>query len=778
MTKELAAFISFFADEEALRSAIEGLLNRRDGCSGIRNLHGKDENGKDLIFYEPAGLGRMRLYACVVKVGKITGSASDPKSGARNVMIQCQQALDTPVLSTEGQAEWVNHVFVMCPNELSATAMDSISGLFGNKASQIEFICGNDLLRLFRDLWPDFIVFQPDLLSAHLDSLGRELKSDTNIEKLATVHGLSTSVRKKNIYIEPSLFQVRGEISRGVTLLTELDLRGPILQSQVEELGESICSVATSLRVVEYLPSSYKKKLDIMQKKLRAWPKRIKASWLETFNRAANEARMRNEPMGRAVPISNGIVSDFLSSEEYRYTTDVYNELDQEITDSNAQIAGMSDKLALLGSPLFAQYASLSHATTTCFPMVRCHEEGRYEWLPSEVLAPGRNVLVTGAPGYGKTSFCRNHFLADLEKYKTGSNVLPLYFAAHSIEVTGRESFEEMFVRQEVAAKLKADSGLCVRIYLDGLDEIGSKELRDAVIRIAKQACAATDSRYHCVATAREHVGGYWTNWLSRVRLSPMSEARLQELVTAWLDGNVELISRFYSELEHSQSLIPVLGVPLLATLTVLVFKNLHRLPENRLRLYEMFIDSLLGGWNLAKGLQRNSKYSSTAKRLILARLAGYLHARKLKECDRSHLLATLKQATPVLEVEAESVIAELVEDGLLLPTGRSTYTFPHLSFQEYLAAKDAIDPSRQEEKRIVRSYLAGDDWYKEVANFIVSMTTHPIKMRGWISELVKPLASPGALSNAEKRGAELIARVAETFPESKSASAYCQIQK
>src|SRR5207244_4982019 len=123
--------------------------------------------------------------------------------------------------------------------------------------------------------------------------------------------------------------------------------------------------------------------------------------------------------------------------------------------------------------------------------------------------------------------------------------------------------------------RLATDPSLTVRIYLDGLDEV-SPELRHRIFMIVKEACVGENARYHCVATARDHVGGYSTNWLVRVSLSPFSPDKLRDLVTAWLDGETELISRFYSELKHSESLVPVLGVPLLATLTLLVFKNLH----------------------------------------------------------------------------------------------------------------------------------------------------------------------------------------------------------
>lgn len=218
VTPELQAFIDHFRDEAELRSAIEGLLSRRDECQGVRNLHGKDEHGKDLIFHAPAGLGRPKLNACVVKLDRITGSASDATSGARNVLIQCDQALDTPVLNALGQEEWVSHVYVMCPNELSPTAMQSVSGAFKGKPSQIEFLCGHDFLQMFKKHWPDFIFFQPDLLSAHLETLAKELESDANIQKLATAHGLSTLTQNKNIYVEPSISQVKARLSRGELL--------------------------------------------------------------------------------------------------------------------------------------------------------------------------------------------------------------------------------------------------------------------------------------------------------------------------------------------------------------------------------------------------------------------------------------------------------------------------------------------------------------------------------------------------------------------------------
>jgi hypothetical protein len=609
------------------------------------------------------------------------------------------------------------------------------------------------------------------LLSAHLETLAKELESDVNIQRLATAHGLSALTQKKNIYVEPSLSQTRAKLSRGAALLEPPLLSKITSPREIQELKNNIDTIGTSLQIVDYLPPSYQRKRDRARDDLDEWPDRFNEAWSKAYNHAVTESfkRNRNAPPP-IVQLPMHIVDEFFGSAAYRFVADVYGELDRQINSANNCAAPSNDRLDLLRSECFPNYGSLLHASTICFPTIEALPNGLAEWSADELLANNRNALVTGAPGFGKTSFCRNHFLADLEKFRTGqSQIVPLYFVAQSITISEGQGFEEVFIRREVASRLKSDSSLTVRIYLDGLDEVRSKEVRDRILMTVRQACTGENTRYHCLATARDHVGGYSTNWLARVRLSAMSSEKLRELVTAWLDGDTALIARFYSELANSESLIPVLGVPLLATLTVLVFKNLHRLPENKLRLYQMFIDLLLGGWNLAKGLQRASVFSSTVKLLVLTRLAGMMHSQRLTECTDSQIFSILKQVAPTWIPKLQAVVTELIEDGLLLHTGRLSYTFPHLSFQEYLAAKDAIDPSRgEEEKRVVRSYLAGDDWYKEVANFIVSMTTNPIGMRGWVVDLVKPYATSRALSDSEKRAGYLLSKLSEAFPECK----------
>jgi hypothetical protein len=623
------------------------------------------------------------------------------------------------------------------------------------------------LLRLFRNYWPDFIFFQPDLLSAHLDQLRQELAFDTNIQKLASVHGLSTAAQKTYIYIQPTLSQRKGTLARGSHLIGRSELANIEPSGANQELLTMFEDLTRSLQVIDYLPPLYQRRRDRISKKLSEWPNKFRTAWSKDLNWKTNEAYKRKERPPRTVPIPKHVIDEFLKSDEYTFLKEMYGDLDSQIAVANEVVAAESSRIGILDNPSFATYASLLHSATTCFPAIQFAQTGTFEWSPREILGKNRNLLVTAAPGFGKTSFCRHHFLADLESFREGSYILPLYFAAHAVSIDG-QTFSQVFVRQEVEEKLAAEPTIEVRVYLDGIDEIRSTQLRDDILQLFKGACTADEARFRCVVTAREHVGDYASSWLTRVSISPMTPDKVRELVTAWLDGNPELIEGFYAELSRSESLVPVLSVPLLATLTVLVFKNLRRLPENKLRLYQMFIDLLLGGWNLAKGLQRKSTYSSTIKSLILTRLAGMMHGQKKKECEEVEMAATLAQVASSLVPQVQGVMSEFVEDGLLLPTGRASYTFPHLSFQEYLAAKDAIDPAREEERRIVTAYLAGDDWYKEVASFLVSMTSNPVRMRKWIVDLAKDFSGYGSLSAGEKRASFLIGKLSDIFPECK----------
>src|SRR5437899_2436551 len=149
MNDELTRFLNLFPDEKPLRNAIASLLRNREDVTGVDITHGRLERGKDIIFYVNDPLGERKLYACVVKNHKITGSV-DSNRGAMEVLKQVIQALENPYLNPAGQHDYVTHVYVMTPHEVSQSAMHSIQGGLRSRSGQITFCCGGKLLALFK----------------------------------------------------------------------------------------------------------------------------------------------------------------------------------------------------------------------------------------------------------------------------------------------------------------------------------------------------------------------------------------------------------------------------------------------------------------------------------------------------------------------------------------------------------------------------------------------------------------------------------------------------
>jgi hypothetical protein len=254
---------------------------------------------------------------------------------------------------------------------------------------------------------------------------------------------------------------------------------------------------------------------------------------------------------------------------------------------------------------------------------------------------------------------------------------------------------------------------------LDGLDEVPSTEQQKNLLTVAQRLCEQ-DNRVSIVVTGREYVSGWWLNWMPRVRIREFSDEQSKALVVNWIEDDTQRLN-FFSQLEQASTLRPLLNVPLLATLIIGVFRNLRQLPESKIRLYEMFVELLSGGWDLAKNIRREVNFGSVIKLRVLSRLAGFLQLNERRDCSERDLKRAMKDVMPRDLERFGELSQELIEDGLLMQQGSAFY-FSHLSFQEYLAAKDLSDPSGRRPTNALRWYLSGSDWWREVLLFYISM--------------------------------------------------------
>lgn len=332
-------------------------------------------------------------------------------------------------------------------------------------------------------------------------------------------------------------------------------------------------------------------------------------------------------------------------------------------------------------------------------------DEHHASFLHAEISGFTSSMFIVAPAGFGKTSFCRWHALDDVESLlQRDSGILPVYVPLHKIGDIDKKDFKSAFLHHAGVSALMPKDGKIryerTRVYLDGLDEVPSQTTQKYITDTTRKAIAQ-DPTLQVIITARDYVYGPWIAWMPRVQLSGFDENQIKELAQKWLEST-NTAGGFFEQLDKSPSLRDMMSIPLLATLTVLVFKQTGRLPENKTRLYEIFIDLHNGGWDLVKGFQRASRFTASQKMYILKRIAMLVHSakgREMRDVDFASLVAESCKY-----VDWNALRDELLRDGLLIQLG-STISFAHHSYQEFLAAKYLIgDPTVHSSRNVSKA--------------------------------------------------------------------------
>jgi hypothetical protein len=791
---DLARFAGAFESEDVLRKTIESLLAKIPTLSGVQRTHGTQEYGKDIIFYGPGALSETRLHACLVKNTPITGNV-DSNAGARNVLFQAKQSLDTSIVNSKGDLERVEQVYVMCPHKLSQTTLNSIVGEL-KSAGQITFFCGHKLLKLFEDHWPEFLVFDSDLLPAYLNSLQAVLEKNTDLTNVVFRHSILGDISKQlsDIYVKPRFKQDLQEFKLSETPIPNIsEVETPITLQRTKELADELIATGKVLDTLsierEHVDATRTKQ---MARELHLLATRLVKSWEDAYKpnklRPAVErhkitggrGKLRYGTGGDEQPgpkksemrltLENGKTLGEQCDSIIKEATSIIEEFRARVLRSNTFVAGgdSTSPIEALQKEEYRVYCSVQENSRLNPKVLSATTIPRTLEFPEDLLSKHSGPLLIAAPaGFGKTTFCKWNTLSDAERFiKHESSVLPVFVPLHQFAQGSLSSFQDTFLKPpEIrkileAKKAERDSSFRIRFYLDGLDEIPSVERQHELLELAR-TFMASERNVDIVLTAREHVFGL--GWLSRVRLRELDQDGIRELVSKWLEHNESEVKRFFEQLSAVPSLGRLMEIPLLGTLIIAVYRKQKKLPESKIRLYEIFVELLSGGWDIAKDVKRKTQFGSSIKLTVLGHLATLLHFNRKRQFEESLFITAVKDTLPRTTAQWEILLNELIQDCLLSPVGRS-YTFYHHSFQEYFVAQDLRDPSGQKQAKILRWFLKGDDWWKEVLAFYVGLAGNPATLKGWVKNQVGNVASLSAIDVTERQK-YLDAAVDEYYP-------------
>jgi hypothetical protein len=775
VTDDLKRFIEGFDNEDALRRAVEALLMKIPGCTNVRATHGPLEQGKDIIFCSEGPMGEVLLNACVIKNEKISGSA-ESGSGARTVFHQVEQSLDTPILNAQGQSQAVSRAYVITPHECSPQAMESIRGQLVRRSGQVVFICGNDLLLKFKKYLPDFLLANVEFLGAHVKSLRDELDGDRSVARLLFEEGFSTAYGKslRALFVKPRLAFILRSYDLKINLPEPKDFERPMREQEAGRLANVFRNLGN---LVISLKAADGDEADLVTQDVFKFADDLQGARISGYNEARalgdlSEQELKKNPADCSVHLAGAADLRARSAKLLDRSAPFIKKLREHVNTSNVlRSTEFSDPLSLIRSQKISDFYLVSDISRRVpSAMAAAHSVRRIQFdknLLDQTVAP---LLITGPAGYGKTSFCRWNALRDLEALEQkSSRILPVYIQLHRLSDTPLLSFQKAFLASEELAAIWREvterdtrTAWTLRLYLDGLDEVPNHARQ---VEIANIAASGVSPKVQIIMTARDHVSGPWLSWLRRLEIQAFDNQEVRELTEKWLDDDQSKVLAFYNKLKQASSLGSLMKVPLLGTLILAVYKQGHEgLPESRPRLYEMFVRLLAGGWDAAKNINRGSKFRTSTKLTVLGHLAGMLHSEKKRDCSAGDFHSALRETLPGLQDKRSEVLSELIADGLLIPTG-SILSFPHLSFQEFLAAKDLVGLTPDRANQRLDAFLRGDDWWREVLIFYVSFHDKPNEMEEWIkSGVVRAL--PKTLDEVVyTRAVELCRAILTNFP-------------
>lgn len=379
--------------------------------------------------------------------------------------------------------------------------------------------------------------------------------------------------------------------------------------------------------------------------------------------------------------------------------------------------------------------------------------------------ALSQDALIIGEPGAGKSTLLRwlavtyaqglqretdrLGVMADRDRvpvYIALGQLPPHYQEADERQAPDWRSFLPAYVARqpgmatgaEVLIRQALTEGRCLLLF-DGLDEIADRQAR---ARVARSIAQQFGDGNRVVVGSRPgglvEVEGALLPRFRRCQIERFTEEQIHQFFRFWYSQDESLSEEkaqaqameLFGDLQKRPEVLKLAQTPLLATIILVNWRSEGRirLPRRRTELYERCCELLIRSWES----NHDVAYAGVLKDLewdrhlrLLAPLAFTIHAQGQRtSAPASELLDVLAQGLQAeglctdvgrARFEAEQFLRTLgVRSGLLQHLGGGEYSFPHLTFQEYLTARYIAEQSYPDYIDLLMAHLH-EAWWSDV---------------------------------------------------------------
>jgi predicted NACHT family NTPase len=363
----------------------------------------------------------------------------------------------------------------------------------------------------------------------------------------------------------------------------------------------------------------------------------------------------------------------------------------------------------------------------------------RQKRLPGqEIVQQFPRLMVLGKPGSGKTTFLR-HLAVDCSKGKFFGDRIPVLIELRSIKEGNSFNLLNLIHREFGLVEQEQTQQLLNQgkafISLDGLDEVPSQlrqSVRDQIYEFAKEY-----RKNRFILTCRTQTTEYIADNFQPIEVANFDAEQVKIFVRQWFTATPETsveaegwTSKFVGKLEENKQICELAVTPILLSLTCLLFTAEQDLPTKQSELYEKGINLLLKQWDKVREIPRDYQQLSISDK---QKLLSYLAFHKFEQPDNFILFEQNKIQGYIaehlrIEAEESEAILRAIEahHGLLIERAQGFWSFSHLTFQEYFAAKYIVDsPTPKEAFQSLVTHITESRW-REVFLLTVQMLNSP----------------------------------------------------
>ncbi|MUL38755.1 NACHT domain-containing protein [Gloeocapsopsis dulcis] len=347
-----------------------------------------------------------------------------------------------------------------------------------------------------------------------------------------------------------------------------------------------------------------------------------------------------------------------------------------------------------------------------------------------QAVATSSKLMILGKPGAGKSMLLRQ-IAIKCNRGELLANRFPFFIRLQNFAEDASE-FQNYNLLDYISHELGKidisvqqvetllDSGKAL-VLLDGLDEVPEEDRVEVQKQIRK--FSEKYDKNHFIITCRIAAQQYWFEEFTDVEIADFSFPQIEAFTQKWFvnannsfrqEGST-LATQFIQKLlsPENQPIRELAKTPLLLHLICSMFQAGLDFSAKRSKIYKQALDVLLVRWDEVRGINRDRSFYYQLPLLhkikLLSQIAIITFEQGHYFFTQCNILRYIKDYlrslpnTPAdleeLQLMSEAVLRSLLaQHGILVEQAQEIYSFSHLTFQEYLTARNIVASFEPEE--------------------------------------------------------------------------------